>query len=203
MIETKKFSKRIALALITCLIACMGMFALAGCESDEQQAENALKGYLDDFKNGSSEDFAAADMAEFEQMGLNPDEFMSSWTQGFGYEVLSVTKDTSNDNMMVEVKITSKQITTAISHALPDIMSYARGAALSGASQADMQNHMVQMILDQLAKDEPVESTVTVEMNSETGQWVPTQNGEEALAGAIVGNVDQLTQEMSTIASAE
>lgn len=59
------------------------------------------------------------------------------------------------------------------------------------------------MILDQLAKDEPVESTVTVEMNSETGQWVPTQNGEEALAGAIVGNVDQLTQEMSTIASAE
>lgn len=52
MIETKKFSKRIALALITCLIACMGMFALAGCESDEQQAENALKGYLDDFKNG-------------------------------------------------------------------------------------------------------------------------------------------------------
>lgn len=35
MIETKKFSKRIALALITCLIACMGMFALTGCESDE------------------------------------------------------------------------------------------------------------------------------------------------------------------------
>ncbi len=203
MSEVTKFSKRVVIALITCLIACMGMFALSGCESDEQAAENALKGYLDGFKNGSSDDFAAADMAEFQQMGLDPDQFMSSWTEGFAYEVTGATKGEQPETVMVDVKITSKQITTAISNALPDIMSYAMSAALSGASQSDMQSHMVQMILDQLAKDEPVESTVTVEMSSETGQWIPTDTGEQALANAIVGNVDQLTQEMSSLASAQ
>lgn len=203
MVETKKISKRIMLALITCLIACMGMFVLSGCESDEQAAENALKGYLDDFKNGSSDDFAAADMAQFEQMGLDPDQFMSSWTEGFGYEVTGATKGEQPETVMVDVKITSKQITTAISHALPDIMNYAMSAALSGASQSDMQSKMVQMILDQLAKDEPVESSVTVEMSSETGQWIPSSTGEQTLANAIVGNVDELTQEMSSLSSAE
>lgn len=191
--NTETFTKKRIIALIVAIVlACTALFALSGCQSKEQQAEEALKSDLNDYKNGSEEIFANQDAQDLSQIGLDPKELQAAMTEDFTFEIKGSKANADTNTVDVEVSIHSRQVANAIKTCLPDMLSYALSASLTGMSEQDIQQHLAEMILDQLKKEEAVDTTIAVPMSEDSGAWSITGDGEQALAGAIVGDLGSI-----------
>lgn len=191
-------TKRIVIALVALVLACTAAVALSGCQSKEQQAESALKAQLDEYKNGSANILGSEEASDVAELGVNAEQFLSELREGFSYEIKSSKEGADAGTIEIETSITSKQLTGAVKNSLPTIMGYALGAALSNPSEGEIQQYVSTVIVEQLQKEEPVTTTITIPMKEESGEWKITEQGTQALSNAIVGDFEALQAELSS-----
>lgn len=188
--------------IIACLVACALIFAaavaLSGCQSKEQQAEASVKALLDDYKNGTLEMLTGTEVDEISRMNIDEHELISVLTEDFSYEIKGSTENAEEGTIDVEVTIHSKQLASAIKNALPNMMSYAFDAALSGQSEADIQAQLTTILIEQLKQEEAVDTTVTVPTQEESGDVDATDAGKQVIANAILGDMNEVQQGFSS-----
>lgn len=194
-------TKRVIVALMTLVLACTAAVALSGCQSKEQQAESALKAQLDEYKNGSANILNSQESSEAADLGVDAEQFLSELRASFSYETKGSKEGTDANTVDVETTITSKQLTGAVKNSLPTIMGYALGAALSNPSEEEIQEYVSRVIVEQLQKEEPVTTTITIPMKEDSGEWKITEQGTQALSNAIVGDFEALQAELSNSSS--
>lgn len=191
--------------VIVCLLACALVFAaavvLSGCQSKEQQAEASVKALLDDYKNGTLEVLTSTEADEITRMNIDEKELISVLTEDFSYEIKGSKENAEEGTIDVEVTIHSKQLASAIENSLPNMMSYAFGAALSGQSEADIQEQLTTILIEQLKQEEAVDTTVIVPTEEQSGDVDATDAGKQAIASAILGDMSAVQQSFSSSAS--
>lgn len=188
---------RIVAVLLTIALVFCAALALSGCQSKEQQAEASVKALLDDYKNGSVDLLSSGNAEELADMNLDVQELASILTEDFSYDIKGSKENSETGNIDVEVTIHSKQLSGAITKALPDMLTYAFGASLSGMSEADIQKQLMSIILEKLKTEEAVDTTVTVPVAEESGDLVATDEGKKAILSAIVGNMDEVNSALN------
>lgn len=200
-----KEKTRIHDRVIVCLLACVLVFAaavvLSGCQSKEQQAEASVKALLDDYKNGTLEVLTSTEADEITRMNIDEKELISVLTEDFSYEIKGSKENAEGGTIDVEVTIHSKQLASAIENSLPNMMSYAFGAALSGQSEADIQEQLTTILIEQLKQEEAVDTTVIVPTEEQSGDVDATDAGKQAIASAILGDMSAVQQSFSSSAS--
>lgn len=196
MKEHARITNRIIVFLLALALAFGAAVALSGCQSKEQQAQDAVKSLLDDYKSGAVELLTNSESHKLSSMGIDEKELASAMIEDFSYEVKGAKENSETGAIDVEVTIHSKQLATAIKNAMPDMVSYALGASFAGASSDDMQKQLANILIAQLKDEEAVDTTVTVPTQEESGDVLPTDEGKQALANAILGDVDALQQSL-------
>ena len=201
MKETARTTHRIIAFLMALVLVLGATAALSGCQSKEQQAEDAVKSMLEDYKNGTLDLLNSSESNEITNMGVDEQELASAMIEDFSYEIKGAKENSETGTIDVEVSIHSKQLVSAIKNALPNMMSYALGASFAGLSEDETQKQLANMIIDQLKNEEAVDTTVTVPTQEESGDVLATEEGKKALRDAILGDVDALQQTLSAGAS--
>ena len=201
MKETARITNRIIVFVLALVLAFGAAVALSGCQSKEQQAEAAVKSMLEDYKSGALDLLNSSESSELTDMGIDEQELASALIEDFSYEIKGAKENSETGTIDVEVVIHSKQLVSAIKNALPNMMSYAFGAAFSGLSEDEMQKQLANIVIDQLKNEEAVDTTVTVPTKEESGDVLATDEGKMALRDAILGDVDELQQSLATGAS--
>lgn len=196
MKEHARITNRIIVFLLALALAFGAAVALSGCQSKEQQAEAAVKSLLEDYKSGALDVLPNSESHKLSSMGIDEKELASAMIEDFSYEVKGAKENSETGAIDVEVTIHSKQLATAIKNAMPDMVSYALGASFAGASSDDMQKQLANILIAQLKDEEAVDTTVTVPTQEESGDVLPTDEGKQALANAILGDVDALQQSL-------
>ena len=201
MKERTRIYNRVIICLLAFALAFAAAVALSGCQSKEQQAEASVKALLDDYKNGTLEVLTSTEADEITRMNIDENELISVLTEDFSYEIKGSKENTEEGTIDVEVTIHSKQLASAIENSLPNMMSYAFGAALSGHSEADIQEQLTTILIEQLKQEEAVDTTVTVPTEEQSGDVDATDAGKQAIANAILGDMSAVQQSFSSNAS--
>lgn len=201
MKERTRINDRIIACLLAFALIFAAAIALSGCQSKEQQAEASVKALLDDYKNGALDVLNSTDDNELTKMNIDENELISALTEDFSYEIKGSKENADEGTIDVEVTIHSKQLASAIKNSLPNMMSYAFGAALSGYSEADIQEQLTTMLIEQLKQEEAVDTTVTVPTQEQSGDVDATDAGKQAIANAILGDMNAVQQSLSSSAS--
>lgn len=201
MKERTRIYNRVIICLLAFALAFAAAVALSGCQSKEQQAEASVKALLDDYKNGTLEVLTSTEADEIARMNIDENELISVLTEDFSYEIKGSKENAEEGTIDVEVTIHSKQLASAIENSLPNMMSYAFGAALSGHSEADIQEQLTTILIEQLKQEEAVDTTVTVPTEEQSGDVDATDAGKQAIANAILGDMSAVQQSFSSNAS--
>lgn len=201
MKERTSIDARIIACLVTLALVFVAVVGLSGCQSKEQQAEESVKALLDDYKNGALDLLNATESSELAEMDIDTNELVSALVEDFSYEIKGSTQNAETGTIDVEVTIHSKQLASAVKNSLPSMMSYAFGAAFSGLSEEDIEKQLTTIMIEQLKQEEAVDTTVTVATQEESGDVNATEAGKQAIANAILGDIDALEQSLSTSAS--
>lgn len=201
MKERTRIYNRAIICLLAFALAFTAAVALSGCQSKEQQAEASVKALLDDYKNGTLEVLTSTEADEITRMNIDENELISVLTEDFSYEIKGSKENAEEGTIDVEVTIHSKQLASAIENSLPNMMSYAFGAALSGHSEADIQEQLTTILIEQLKQEEAVDTTVTVPTEEQSGDVDATDAGKQAIANAILGDMSAVQQSFSSNAS--
>lgn len=201
MKERTRIYDRAIICLLAFVLAFAAAVALSGCQSKEQQAEASVKALLDDYKNGTLEVLTGTEADEITRMNIDENELISVLTEDFSYEIKGSKENAEEGTIDVEVTIHSKQLASAIENSLPNMMSYAFGAALSGHSEADIQKQLTTIVIEQLKQEEAADTTVTVPTEEQSGDVDATDAGKQAIANAILGDMSAVQQSFSSNAS--
>ncbi|WP_251197674.1 hypothetical protein [Anaerotardibacter muris] len=201
MKETARTTHRIIAFLVALALVLGAAVALSGCQSKEQQAEDAVKSMLEDYKSGTLDLLNSSESNEITNMGVDEQELASAMIEDFSYEIKGAKENSETGTIDVEVSIHSKQLVSAIKNANSEMPQYLFSALSRGASEDEMREHLASMIIDQLKNEEAVNTTVTVPTQEESGDVLATEEGKKALRDAILGDVDALQQTLSAGAS--
>jgi hypothetical protein len=179
--------KKVALVVLAALMSCTMLFALVGCgKSDEQVIKEGLSEELDGFKNPDSDmwsEIIASDGASLESVGLDTKAVIASWTQGFAYEITSVTVD--GDTATAEINITCKQLYPVIETAQSKILADESNAQLSSD---ELTKKIAQIIMEELDNATPITTTVTVPCSKDGDTWAEGAGAEALYEGALMGS---------------
>lgn len=106
--------KKLLLApLMAALVACVVLLSGCGGPSVEELITNDLTSQFDEIKNGGDDFLSGLEEAsgdEFEQLGIDPEEYAKSYLEGFDYKIGDVTVDEDKGTATAEVTITCKSM---------------------------------------------------------------------------------------------
>lgn len=182
-----KIAKTLLAAVVSaCLAACA--LSLAGCTSgpsDEDQVRNVVSQDFDQIKNmddatleqltsGIGED----ETAVFSAIGLNVNEFLKAFFDGFDYQITDVQVD--GDAASATVTCTMKS-TQDIQNAWND--------TFSNFTSSDITELGPQLMQD-MANVEPTESApITIKLHKDSnGEWVEDDDAAKALSDTMTAS---------------
>lgn len=193
MEQTKTWSKRVLLGLLAAVLACTLGVTLVGCgASDEDQIKEVITNELDLVKNhdeATLEDLEGSFSGQFSQLGIDSNDFITSWLDGFEYSIDSVTVD--GDSAEASVTITGKQLVPILSAWQTDFESYVAQNASLGYSE--LMKQAGSSFMEDLNAAEPVTTTVTLPLlKSSEGNWELTSQASTEFSNALVGDTSSL-----------
>ena len=178
--------KRIALILISIVLAGTMLSALAGCKrNDEQVIRDCISSEFDEVTKADSELWKIGlktAVEALDTMGVPFQELFSVWTDGYKYEITSVKID--GDTAAVEVKVTCKQFNPAVAIAqdtivhVPDVNNKPvdEVQALYGAE-----------IMSELTAAAPVTTTISITCTKADNTWSIEGDIFEDISQALLG----------------
>ncbi len=182
--------RRIAVACIAALMTvCLGM--LAGCgPSSEEVIRDGVTQELDGLKNqddaAMAEIVSGANMSGLEVYGLDANEFMKAYLNGFDYRIDDVTVD--GDKAQVTVVLTCKSF-SAYEKALQDAADQLMGdESFAELDRSAMNQKIGETVMTALAGIEPTETEpIVLDYELANNTWSPTASAERNIAGALLG----------------
>lgn len=186
-----KMKKIVAAVCATALVA-FGAVALTGCGQDDAEVvREGVTAELESVKNLDQEFvdqfLAETDIAELEAYGIDGEEFLRAYLDGFDYTVDDVTVD--GDTAVATVSITSKSLNEAMSTISDDLMALADDESIADVAQDEE-------ALNQLIGDTVMESMNSLQTTTKSGieleyalqdnTWTPTAACEMALNNALM-----------------
>jgi hypothetical protein len=178
--------KRIGFIVLGVLMSCALAFALGGCANDETAIRNGLTTELDQFKDPDSalwKEITASSASEFADMGVESQDLINAWTEGFSFEVGEITVD--GDTAQATISITSKQLASAMTAAQEALLSDM--SSLEQMTEAEIQKKTGEVILDALKKSTPVTTEITVPCTKSGNQWSEDESATNEYARALLG----------------
>ena len=187
-----------ALVIIGAAVLAMTFFSQAEEEVTEQ-AQAALASELDAYKNGDPTRLEGNDMAELEELGIDPAELKSVLTEGFSYQFTGADYYPKSDAVIVHATVDSRQLVSAAREVLPDVYASMFESAYNGATEAELKAIFVDHVMESI-EEEPLTTTqIDVEMLHRNGQWVVSASGERQVQRAIMGNLNSLYEDIESI----
>ncbi len=185
--------KRIIATFLAAALLTLGAVALVGCggPSDEEIVRQGVTDELDKIKNLDTEtiDQMALEVgaAGFENYGIDPKEFVTSYLNGFDYRIDDVTVD--GQEATATVVLTCKSFTEYEAALTEAATALAEDESIVDLSQEEINMKYGQVVMDTLAgvsvqETEPL--ALTFELQDKT--WMPTADAQKALADAMFKN---------------
>ena len=164
--------------MLLVLLTCMG--------NDKGKVESSLGSDLDGIGNGQPEalEMLGEQLAVGEQFGVAPGALAAVWFEGYAYEVDDVVVD--GETATAEVTITSRRLQPAIEKALPQIAAVMDDPP-DDADLDALYAQCGQILLDSLAGEPLVTTTLTLTYHLEDGTWVMDTTSKKALSLALMG----------------
>lgn len=179
--------RNIVLAAIVAACLAFSAVALAGCgqkESDEDQIRDVVSQDLDQIKNLSdatvneiTSDVSDDNKAIFEMVGLDMDEFIKAFFDGFDYEITDVSVD--GDTATATVVCTMRPV-SEMQSAWQDSISKISGNDPTEIGQALMDG------IDSVQPSETDPITLGLHKDSD-GNWAIDDDVESTFANALFG----------------
>lgn len=187
--------KTIKAVLTACLAAamlCAGAVSLVACgPSAEEVVRQGVSDELERLKTHDAallEELAADSGAdELAVYGIDAQEFIAAYLDGFDYRVDEVTID--GDDALATVTLTCKKF-DAFSQALAEAAAaLAQDEETAGMSEDEANAKIGSTVLEVLASVEPTESKpVELPFQRDNNTWSPTADAEKALSSALFAN---------------
>lgn len=182
--------RRIVVACIAALMTvCLGM--LAGCgPSNEEVIRTGVTQELDGLKNqddaAMAEIVSGANMSGLSAYGLDANEFMKAYLNGFDYRIDDVTVD--GDKAQVTVVLTCKSF-SAYEKALQDAADQLMvDESFAELDRSAMNQKIGETVMTALAGIEPTETEpIVLDYELANNTWSPTASAERNIAGALLG----------------
>ena len=180
--------KRVSLVVLSVLMAFAMMFATVGCgNSDEQVIKKGLTEELNQFKDPNSDvwqkDFKSA-LSEFEGYGINSQDLVSAWTDGFKFEIGTITVD--GDKATAEVTITCKQFYPAVTAATNALTS---DPSISNLSMDEMMVKYTERVITELKQSSPASTTISISCTKVGNTWSVGLSSGSEVASALLGSM--------------
>lgn len=163
---------------------------LTGCgPSAEELIRDDLTSQFEEIKAGDEdllEGIESSAGEDFEDLGIDPKEFASSYLEGFDYTVNDVTVD--GDTATANVSITVKSMGDIVNEFQLKFTEYLSTADLSTISGEDeLYQQAGQLLMDATASAEPktVECDFTY-TKDENGVWSADESAETELVNALM-----------------
>lgn len=187
----KKLKKVLAV-----LVAGLMLFTFASCGSSP---ESAVTSYLDSLVNADGDAINEALGTDNELKEIFGDTDLSKLFSSMTYEVVS-TKETDENNAVVKVKITNKDIGSQMPKAYNEVYNYAFANAFSGKSEAELTKAVskifVKYVKKALDSDKTVTNEVSVKVKNGDDGWEIEENDEltNAILGGMLIGIDKATK---------
>lgn len=176
------------------VLACAMSFVLVGCggESDEDQIQEALDAELgviidptDEIIEELAEEASASAGSSLDTLGIDVNELVSSWVDGFGYEVGTITVD--GDTATAEVTISCKQLGPIMMEWMETFEDDVLSQGLT--SMTDIYEYAGQTIMEKIDGASLSDTTVTFEFENDGSGWVFLDNSanQTQLEDAMIG----------------
>lgn len=185
--------KKMLMALVMSAVVALSAGMMVGCGGgDEELIRDALTQELESIKNQDaefiSEMSSSINAADFAEMGIAPEDFVSSYLTGFDYSIGDVVVD--GDTATVQVTLSCKSYASlmqAVNGLASD--SEVMDTISNMSSEAEALVYLGGKVMELLDGTEVVECPpVTVEYNLIDGEWTPTTASEEAITAAMLSN---------------
>lgn len=181
--------KKRFIIMLTALLALCPL-VLTGCgPSAEELIRDDLTSQFEEIKAGDEdllEGIESSAGEDFEDLGIDPKEFASSYLEGFDYTVNDVTVD--GDTATANVSITVKSMGDIVNEFQLKFTEYLSTADLSTISGEDeLYQQAGQLLMDATASAEPktVECDFTY-TKDEDGVWSADESAETELVNALM-----------------
>jgi hypothetical protein len=165
----KKCLRKACLLSLAAVLALTAMFTLAGCGNNaEQVIRDGLTKDFGSLKDKASDEFKeVSDQADqmLKSQGLDIPDFMTMWLEGYDFTIGKITVDGSAAT--AEVTIKAKQLGPILDSVVAELTEN----AADFTSQKEITDAMAQMISEQMASAELVETAVTVECKKSGDTW--------------------------------
>lgn len=184
--------KRIVTTFLVGAMLTLTLGAVTGCgESDEDVIRNALTSELDSIKNldGAymNELYAGLDAEDLAEYGLNAEDFMNNYLDGFDYSIDSVTVDGDNASAVVTLTCKSyKAWEAALETATNDALATTDFTAMTETELMEFVGNLMMTTLSDVAVAPT--SPITIEYEKQDNTWVPTSSSETAISSAMLSN---------------
>lgn len=187
-----KSMKAVFAASLAVVLLAAGAVSLIGCgPSSEEIVRQGVTDELERLKTHDSELLAelAADSGadQLSVYGIDAQEFIAAYLDGFDYRIDEVTVD--GDTATATVVLTCKKFDSFTSALSEASMALAKDEETAALSEDDINQKIGQTVLEVLASLEPSESTpVELSFALQDKVWMPTPGTEKALSAALFGN---------------
>ncbi|WP_455137349.1 hypothetical protein [Thermophilibacter sp.] len=181
----KKRSLRVLVCSLVAVLAVACGLAVTACSSgpsDEELIRQDLTANLDEIKNADDSAIqdllASEDTSMFEQLGVDPTEFISSMLDGFDYTIDSVTVD--GDTATASVSVTCKSMTTMQTDAMNAVYALADDpSAVADMSEDELMQLAGQAMMEAIKNSETHESTYEFTYEKVDGTWTIQDSGDD------------------------
>ncbi len=177
-------NKKLALCIMSLILACGTVLGLAGCgQNNEEVIRESIASQLDAFKN--ADDSAMSEIAEMveneglDRLGIDGMEFAAAVLDGFDYNIDSVEVD--GNKAVATVTIASKSYSQFEQKVNEIRNSIAEDTDLAAMSEEDATKAIGQKIMSAFAETETTNDVAVINYELSGNVWKPT-NAAEALA---------------------
>jgi len=180
--------KKVLMVVISVVAALTMMIMVAGCgKSDEQVIKDGISSELDQFKDVNSDQWQQ-NMSSLDSTlsgyGISSTDLVSSWVEGFDYQIGDVTID--GDTATVQVTITCKQLYPVMSAATQTLMN---DPDVSTMSVTDLQTKVGTEIMKEFQNATPVTTTISVPCEKSGNSWTESAGAEAEYTKALYGDM--------------
>ena len=180
--------RKIALVLVSMVMACAMMVPLTGCiKTDEQVIRDAVNNELKQIGDTKS-DFWQNDLKEatkeFEDLGIDSQGLLIAWIDGYKYEIGAIKID--GNKATVEVTITCKPLLVALNAAGAEMLNDPNFKNIT--DEYELYSTLMDLAIAQLNSFSPVTTTITIPCTKIGNTWTEDVAAGSEYSRALLGS---------------
>lgn len=160
----------------------------------QDQARNAIEQQLKDFSDNQDCELRQAANPVLEQYSSQTNDVVGAWADGLTIEFDSYTKSSKEDTVTWEVTFATKQLSTALTKNLANVVSFDKQLAAQEIDQGQYASLMQDAIISGFNESDPIELHMTLVARVFDGTWSLDQQSLQDLLDGMQGDISQITE---------